>query len=658
MSPCLPFYGVRMESLISSVTRFDALDLVGAEVTAPLLQSLEGDPPDSRKDLFRSWKPSGDLPPDAPLAMPLQRFDLCEMRASVASPRGMGVRRLFLVGGAAGLSLLASSVLTMSLAQDGLDLRDAILLLLFFPLFAWIAFSFLSACAGFFIVTTGRGDDLAGPEPGRVATGGTAILAPIYNEDVEAIFERLRKMTRSVADAGGAGLFDFFVLSDSHVDAHAAEHAAYRRLRKNSPVPIYYRRRPINHARKPGNIADWVRRFGGAYDYMLVLDADSLMSGEAMMRLAATMDRHPGVGLLQTSPIVIRATSLFARWQQFAARFYGPVASAGLIWWSGAESTFWGHNAILRVRAFAESCGLPELSGPEPFGGHIMSHDMVEAALLRRRGWATHMITLDEGSYEEFPPTIIDHAVRDRRWCQGNLQHLRLLGSAGFHWVGRLHLLMGASAYLTSPLWMLLMAAGLAERLRVTPSPSAAPPGWLLGLTAALLFGGKLLPFLAAIGDRRRRSNFGGWRGIAGSVLVDVPLSILMAPMMMMNQVIAITDILRGRPSGWTPQRRASEGVAFLDAVSHYRIHLAVGAALALIGLFDQAAACWLLPVTLGLIAAPALAVVTSCNQTGERLARMGVFRTPESHLGRGLSPGWARGWAVQPADAPLRAQG
>ncbi len=656
MSPRLPVYGVRMESLISSVTRLDALDLVGAEVTAPLLQSFEGDPPDSRRDLFRSWKPSGDLPPDAPLAMPLQRFDLCEVRATVASPRDMGARRLFLVGGAAGLSLLASSVLTLSLAQGGFDLRDAILLLLFFPLFAWIAFSFLSACAGFVAVATGRGDDLAGPEPGRVPTGGTAVLVPIYNEDVEAIFERLRKMTWSVANAGGAALFDFFVLSDSQADAHAAEHAAYLRLRKNSPVSIYYRRRPINHARKPGNIADWVRRFGGAYDYMLVLDADSLMSGEAMMRLAATMDRHPGVGLLQTSPIVIGATSLFARWQQFASRFYGPVASAGLIWWSGAESTFWGHNAILRVRAFAESCGLPKLSGPEPFGGHIMSHDMVEAALLRRRGWATHMITLDQGSYEEFPPTIIDHAIRDRRWCQGNLQHLRLLGSAGFHWVGRLHLLMGASAYLTSPLWMLLMAAGLAERLRATAAPSAAPPGWLLGLTVALLFGGKLLPFLAAIGDSRRRSNFGGWRGIAGSVLVDVPLSILMAPMMMMNQVIAITEILRGRPSGWAPQRRASEGIAFLDAVSHYRIHLAAGAALALIGLFDQAGACWLLPVTLGLIAAPALAVVTSCDQTGEQLARMGVFRTPETHLGRGLSPGWTPEWVAQPADAPLRA--
>ncbi|HEX7758694.1 MAG TPA: glucans biosynthesis glucosyltransferase MdoH [Caulobacteraceae bacterium] len=643
-----------MVSVVSGEARVDAFEQggVGGPVRFPGF-TPGGLPPGSHPDAFRSWKPSGDLPPDAPLAMPQQQFDVCDVRASVAAPRNMGLRRLALVGGAAGLGLVAARELTLALAQDGFDVRDGVLLALFLPLFAWIAFSFLSACAGCWVLTTGRQTDLAGPEPGRVPTGGTAVLVPIYNEDVGAIFERLRKMTQSVAAAGGAGLFDFFVLSDSHLEAHDAEHAAYVKLRETSPVSVYYRRRPHNHARKPGNIADWVRRFGGAYDYMLVLDADSLMSGQAMMRLAATLDRHPGVGLLQTVPTVVGATSLFGRWQQFASRFYGPVASAGLIWWSGAEATFWGHNAILRVRAFAESCGLPELPGPEPFGGHIMSHDMVEAALLRRRGWAAHMIVLEAGSYEEFPPTVIDHAIRDRRWCQGNLQHLRLLGAAGFHWVGRLHLLMGASAYLTSPLWLLLIGAGVAECLRGPQIGAAAPPAWLLALTATLLFGGKILPLIAVLTDGRRRRAFGGWRGVAASVMVDVPLSVLMAPMMMLNQVIAIVDILRGRPSGWPPQRRASEGVALLDAVRHYRLHLALGVALALFGLIDGAA-WWLAPVTIGLIAAPILASVTSCNQVGERLARLGVFRTPETAPNRRMSASGSAVWAR----ATLSAQG
>lgn len=614
-----------MVSVISSVTGVDTVD------DAEAFASIEALADKLQHDAFRSWKPSGDLPPAAPLAMPEQRFDRCDARAAVVGPSGMTLRRAALVGGAGALGLLAASVLMQSLARDGFEVRDVVLLALFLPLFAWLAFSCLSALAGFVSLVMGRREDLAAAAPGRLPLGATAVLVPIYNEEVGAIFARLWAMSRSIASAGGAGLFDIFILSDSRQENHAAEHAAYLTLREANSVPIYYRRRPMNHARKPGNIADWVRRFGGAYDYMLVLDADSLMSGEAMIRLAATLDRNPQVGLIQTTPAVLGAASPFARWQQFASRFYGPVASAGLIWWSGAEATFWGHNAILRVRAFAESCGLPKLTGPEPFGGHIMSHDMVEAALLRRRGWATHMMALDHGSYEEFPPTVVDHAIRDRRWCQGNLQHLRLLGSAGFHWVGRMHLLMGASAYLTSPLWLLLMAAALAERLHGGLAQLTAPPAWLLGLTAALLFGGKALPLAAAALDRGRRRDFGGWRGIAASMAVDLPLSVLMAPMMMMNQVIAIIDILRGRPSGWPPQRRTSDGIAFVDAVSHYRAHLGLGAVLALIGLVDAAAACWLAPVSVGLIAAPILASATADNRLGDRLARLGVFRTPET---------------------------
>jgi membrane glycosyltransferase len=169
------------------------------------------------------------------------------------------------------------------------------------------------------------------------------------------------------------------------------------------------------------------------------------MSGSAMVGMASIMETKPTVGLLQTVPNIIGADTFFQRWMQFSAYAYGPIASAGLLWWSGSEANFWGHNAIVRTRAFADCCGLPELPGKPPFGGLIQSHDMVEAALLRRRGWAVHMVLID-GSYEEYPPTVIDHAIRDRRWAQGNLQHLRLLDATGFHWTSRLHLLIGASA--------------------------------------------------------------------------------------------------------------------------------------------------------------------------------------------------------------------
>jgi len=342
-----------------------------------------------------------------------------------------------------------------------------------------------------------------------------------------------------------------------------------------------------------------------------VLDADSLMDGRTMTRMAATLDANPGVGLIQTVPDVINARTLFARWQQFSGRLYGPVATAGMIWWSGSEATFWGHNAILRTRAFAESCGLAALPGAAPFGGAIMSHDMVEAALLRRRGWAVHMVAAP-GSTEEFPPSIVDFAKRDRRWCQGNLQHLRILGSAGFHWVNRLQLLIGGSAYLTSPLWLLLIVAGVVHHVTLGAGGAAAPAPWLLGVTLAMLFGPKLLGLVWTLLDRRRRAGLGGVRRIAAGILVDVPLSALVAPMMMLTQTLNLVDILRGRSSGWSPQRRETDGIAFAEALRCYCPHAGLAAAMLTFAAAGMGSSLWLLPVAIGLVLSPWIEMFTA----------------------------------------------
>jgi membrane glycosyltransferase len=384
---------------------------------------------------------------------------------------------------------------------------------------------------------------------------------------------------------------------------------------------------------------------------MIVLDADSLMTGDALAMLAATMEANDHIGLIQTIPEIHNGRTLFARWQQFASAIYGPVANAGLQWWSGSEATFWGHNAILRVRAFAESCGLPTLSGREPLGGHIMSHDMVEAALLRRRGWAAHMISLPGGSYEEFPPTLLDHAVRDRRWCQGNLQHLRLMGAAGFHWVSRLQLLMGASAYLTSPLWLLLLIASIAEPFRAGLLGWAImPSGWLLALTLTLLFGQKLLALLWLAVDHRLRASLGGTRRVIASISVEIPLSILMAPITMLTQTMAIIDIIRGRASGWSPQRRDTDGIDFADAWSRYRWHVAVSSLFWVAILAGVEGALWMLPVALSLAAAPWLAAASARVDLGDRLAAKGLFVAPAESpkagvdtYGLDLARHWAR---------------
>ena len=563
------------------------------------------------------------------MAMPTQRFDRAPMLSTMPQADGDALaHRILLILLTLILATAASSEMRHALFQGGYDSWKLLLLLLFSPLFGWIAFGFVGTAVGFtLLMTRAHGGYVPPPSPSELPKGRTAILMPIHNEDVDAVFARIDAMIRSITAVGAERRFDFFVLSDSGVKAAPLEKEAWLRHAVQSPVRLFYRRRTQNIARKPGNIAEWVQRFGGAYDYMLVLDADSLMSGRTMLAMAAAMEARPSIGLLQTVPRVIGAQTLFQRWMQFSSHLYGPIASAGLLWWSGSEATFWGHNAMLRTSAFAESCGLPELSGRPPFGGHIMSHDMVEAALLRRRGWEVRMI-LTDGSYEEFPPTVIDHAIRDRRWAQGNIQHLRLLLSSGFHWVNRLQLLVGASAYITSPLWLLMIIATIVQQLRL-PGDTAgvAPTGMVLALTVALLFGPKLMGLIWGLRDPETRRAFGGGRTLARSVLADVLLSMLMAPMTMITQTINLIDIIRGRPSGWAAQNRDGGNLTLRDAARAHRWHLATGLAFVAIAPVAPIAALWLIPVTLGLLASPWLAVWTSRVVTGSAEAQL--FTTP-----------------------------
>lgn len=588
----------------------------------------------------RAWTTDAEplLPRESRLAMPEQSLRAVDTVDQLKPPpldikvEGVLERRLFLVIGSFLLGVAATQEMMVPFAADGLNLAECVLLLLFFSLYTWITFGFLSALSGLMV--------LLGNGPGlsrwfrqlRLPRRRTAVLMPIYNEETEAVFGRIARMSASIAEIGADHLFDIFVLSDSRPDMEAQEVAALHKVRANSKVQIYYRRRAQNTARKPGNIADWVRRFGGGYENMIVLDADSLMSGEAMALLASSMEARPTIGLIQTIPTIVKARTFFARWHQFAATAYGPAASAGLQWWSGTEATFWGHNAIVRVRAFADSCGLPRLSGPEPFGGHVLSHDMVEAALLRRNGWSVHMVSLPEGSHEEYPPTIADHSVRDRRWCQGNLQHLRLLATGGFHWVSRLQLLMGASAYLTSPLWMLMLVFGILAGLGgsqaafpVTPAP------WLIALTVLLLLGPKLIAFIWLCVDQGLRESLGGTRKVVATIAIEVPLSMLVAPITMVNQTMAIIDILRGRPVGWTPQRRDADGMSLGDALMLCRLHMAIGIALFAPLLIGVGVTMWTLPVALGLLASPLTAMMSSRIDVGSWFADRGLFNVPDS---------------------------
>src|SRR5882762_9473114 len=338
---------------------------------------------------------------------------------------------------------------------------------------------------------------------------------------------RLRAIYESVGETGYASQFDWYVLSDTtDPSTWIAEEKCFLQLRREVGARrLFYRHRAENTARKSGNIEDWIRRFGADYDHMIVLDADSLMTGDTIVRLAAAMERHPDVALIQTLPIVVNARTLFARLQQFAGRLYGPLIAAGIAWWHGSEGNYWGHNAVIRVRAFAEDAGLPELRGRKPFGGHVLSHDFVEAALLRRAGWAIHMVPGLAGSYEEGPPSLSDMLMRDRRWCQGNLQHAGVLPAAGLHWVSRLHLVNGIGSYVAAPLWLLFLLTGILISLQAQfirpeyfPKTFTLYPQWpaqdpiraacVFAATMGLLLAPKFIGYFAMLADGPMRRGF------------------------------------------------------------------------------------------------------------------------------------------------------
>lgn len=590
------------------------------------------------------------MPAESPVAMPVQslREGALADPPRPTSPRGIGWRRAAIIGSAAALTLLATYQIWWLLRIGGIDVLEGLLLLVFVPLFAWIVQSFASSLAGFVMVLLRRparlGIDPAQPLPALQAR--TALLMPTYNEDPERLMAGLQAIVESLEATGQGARFDLFVLSDTRDAAiHAREVQAFEGMRARTGARnLYYRRRDDNHERKAGNIADWVRRWGGAYPQFLILDADSLMTGDTLVRLAAAMEGHDDVALIQTLPLIVNGATLFARMQQFSGRVYGPVIAQGVAWWHGAESNYWGHNAMIRTAAFAANCGLPALAGTVPFRGNVLSHDFVEAALMRRGGWALHMIPTLEGSYEEGPPTLTDMLVRDRRWCQGNLQHGGVLPTRGLHWVSRWHMLIGIGHYLTAPLWALLILVGLAIPLQHgMPGEGgfSAASYWMavdgdrfLGvfvLTMAMLFAPKVMGYIATVLDPRLRRGCGGALRALVSVLVENVLAALMAPVTMYVQSRGVAEVLAGKDSGWDAQQRDDGRQTLGDLWRSYRGTTLLGVVLGVAAVaMSPGLALWMLPVILGLAGSIVIVRLTSSRLLGQWMRRHRLFTTPE----------------------------
>ena len=609
-------------------------------------------PPDRSRDTLIA------TPDEQPLAMPAQDFRRPFRDPRSPRPSGSHWRhkhsarawaaRVFIFAATLATTLGISFLFVDWFDGNGMSLTEWALVAIVTVTFFWIAFAVGQTTLGLFAREKPRDD-------GPVDPLDVALLFPVYAEAPDTVFgtiramrARLREREASNGKGGSRHRFSIFVLSDTRDPAAlAAERRAFDIIAADvGGVPVHYRHRAVNIGRKVGNIADWVTRWGGGYDAMVTMDADSALSAGALIELADRMSRDPRAGLIQTVPRLVFSHSLFGRMQAFANNVYGPLLARGLAVWSAAAGNYWGHNAIVRTRAFADCCGLPDLASGRfsgrALGGVIKSHDFVEAAMLVRAGWEVRVATDIEDSYEELPQTVVDYVLRDRRWAQGNLQHLRLLATRGLHPVSRFHMAQGAMAYIASCGWAVLLVLwllqGAADRGYVIsyfdPANPLFPvwptePGvsrWLvLGFVFAMLLG----PKLAALAQHAWRDpslrKFGGPATFVSSALVEIALSVVLAPVMMVQHVLAVVRTFVGIDTGWAPQNRNGAAHPWPVLLRFHALETVLGIALTAAIAFGYAS-WWLVPIAFSWTLAAPISWVLS------QRAAIAPLTTPQEH--------------------------
>ena len=580
------------------------------------------------------------MPAPAPLAMPVQDFAHAPVPRR---PLATEDRRVWLWRAAAFMPAFVMTAAfiwaqTAALSRGGFSWIENVHLFLSGFAFLWIAISVGTALVGLISILRARqtqSTQRATPDL------SVALLIPIHNEAPADVFGNAAALLADLRDRPEARRFSLFILSDTRdADIAAVEWRAFEilRMEQGDVFDIFYRRRAKNTDRKTGNLADWVANWGARYDAMLVMDADSLMSADAVLILRRELANDPDMGLVQSWPKLIHSTSLFARVQEFATVAHGWLLATGLAKWTQGEANYWGHNAIIRTRAFAQAAGLPHLGG----NTLIMSHDFVEAAMLLRAGWKVRFLPGIANSFEQTPNSLIDYVLRDRRWCRGNLQHLRILGARGLHPLSRFHMLQGAVSYLLAPVWLVLLAIWAfpdmaATSLGANGAPPVADPidgfgkggGVLLVCVLIMLLGPKLLSAATILATPAKRRAFGGWGAFSGAVLIEIAISFVYAPILMVQQVLSVTLSVVSKRDIWAPQSRGGSQHSLRALVMFHAIETTLGAAI-LIGIAIGAVTLWLLPVGLSLIMAVPLSAVSASPVAAARIVALRLA-TPES---------------------------
>ncbi|EMI54268.1 glucans biosynthesis glucosyltransferase MdoH [Rhodopirellula sallentina] len=549
---------------------------------------------------------------------------------------------------------------TIAIADNSLRFFEAMSMLLFVVLFGWIAFSFSLAMEGFLGKwSTKKQQTPENAQRDDNPSRRTAILMPVYNESPTRVFAAIAAMREQLLERDHPGGFDFFVLSDStdpdvwleeewcwseltdrlgihtnggHLDNPAAvgeENPA------QGDVGIYYRHRSENTARKAGNVADFCENWGVQYRYMIVLDADSLISGDTIVEMVRRMDADDAIGILQVPPVPVGRRSLFARLQQFAAAVYGPMFAEGFDRFAGDRGNYWGHNAIIRTSAFMRHCSLPVLSGLPPLGGEILSHDFVEAALMVKAGWKVKLANDLGGSYEECPTTLLDFVKRDHRWCQGNLQHWRIMLAERIHPVSRMHFLSGILSYVAAPLWLIFLATTLVAAIINSRLGQAGSWDGATAVCVTLFVGSMallLLPKAIAVAtlcmDRQERKRLGGVGPIVTSAILETLLSTVLAPMIAVYHARCVFSVLAGHNVKWTAQQRSETGVSWSEASAQMWPLTVLGVFMTVgLAMIEPTWLIWFSPLLIGWTLSIPIAVMMGSQAVGRKLASWGLLR-------------------------------
>jgi membrane glycosyltransferase len=549
----------------------------------------------------------------------------------------MSSRRLAYLALVLACCALPLALLWRALAAGGWSVAELLIWVLAAALSPWIATLGASAIIGFAVLMAGR-------DPLRVVwpdarldaemplTLRTAIVVCIRNEDTASVLARLAPLLAALEARGVGDRFAAFVLSDTQDPTLAAAEAravAAFRAALAHPERLHYRRRDSNEGFKAGNVMEFVRDRSAGFEAMITLDADSVMTADCVLRLARLMQQNPRVALIQTLIVAQPTAAPFPRLFQFGMRHGMRCYAAGIAWWQGADGPYWGHNAIIRIAPFRDHAALPVL----PNGARILSHDQVEAALLRGAGWEVRLDPLEQGSYEANPPSLLEFMRRDVRWMAGNLQYFALLRLPLFSWMGRLQLVLAILLFLWSPIVAAIALAALVNALDADPR-AAVHAGWGIAATALFalsFFAPKLFGALEVALKPDARAAWGGGRRLAAGVAAEFLFSLLLVPISALNQTIEMAAMALGRRVGWAPQTREDRRVKLGTAARALWWHTLAGVALlAGFAIASVTAFLWALPLLAGAALAVPYCVLTADPALGRWLVRAGVAAIPE----------------------------